>query len=65
MFKTLEEAQVYCRENGIKMIDFKMIDLMGRWRHLTIPVERFTQETLARGIGFDSSNYGYASVEKE
>lgn len=64
MFKTLEEAQAYCRENGIKMIDFKMIDLMGRWRHLTIPVERFTQETLARGIGFDSSNYGYASVEK-
>ena len=46
------------------MVDFKMIDLMGRWRHLTIPVERFTQETLDSGIGFDSSNYGYASVEK-
>lgn len=64
MFKTLDEALAYCRQHGLQMVDFKMIDLMGRWRHLTIPVERFTQETLTRGIGFDSSNYGYAPVEK-
>lgn len=64
MFKSLEEAQAYCKEAGIKMVDFKMIDLMGRWRHLTIPVERFTEEIMKHGIGFDSSNYGYASVEK-
>lgn len=64
MFKSIDEARAYCKERGIKMVDFKMIDLMGRWRHLTIPVERFTEETLTSGIGFDSSNYGYASVEK-
>ena len=27
-----------CEEKGIKMIDFKMTDLSGRWRHITIPV---------------------------
>ncbi len=64
MFKTIEEAQAFCKEKGLKMVDFKMIDLTGRWRHLTIPVERFTQETLTSGIGFDSSNYGFAPVEK-
>nr|WP_243140246.1 type I glutamate--ammonia ligase [Candidatus Syntrophocurvum alkaliphilum] len=46
------------------MIDFKMIDLLGRWRHLTIPASRFTPDTLKYGIGFDGSNYGYAPIEK-
>jgi len=46
------------------MIDFKMIDLMGRWRHLGIPVGRFKPDTLEFGIGFDGSNYGFAPVEK-
>ena len=64
MFKSVGEAQAFCKEKGIKMVDFKMIDLAGRWRHLTIPVERFSQETIDSGIGFDSSNYGFASVEK-
>lgn len=64
MFKNLEELRQFCDENGVKMIDFKMIDLYGRWRHLTIPVQRFTEETMKNGIGFDGSNYGYAPVEK-
>jgi glutamine synthetase len=64
MFYNIEEVHDYCAKNGIKMIDFKMIDLNGRWRHLTIPVERFTKETLSNGIGFDGSNYGFAPVEK-
>ncbi len=64
MFTNVEQVQQYCKENKIKMIDFKMIDLFGRWRHLTIPVERFSEETMTSGIGFDGSNYGYAPVEK-
>lgn len=53
-----------CNENGIRMIDFKMTDLDGRWRHITIPVERFNDDIFVYGIGFDGSNYGYAPVEK-
>lgn len=64
MFKTFEDLKDYCQQKDIKMIDFKMIDLNGRWRHLTIPVERFTQKTLECGIGFDGSNYGFAPTEK-
>lgn len=41
-----------------------MIDLNGRWRHLTIPSGRFSEETMKSGIGFDGSNYGFAPVEK-
>ena len=64
MFSNIEQAKEFCIENGIQMVDFMMIDLDGRWRHLTIPVSRFTQDTLDEGIGFDGSNYGYAPVEK-
>ena len=64
MFSSYQEVMDYCSKNHIKMIDFKTIDLIGRWRHLSIPTARFTPETLQNGIGFDGSNYGFVSVEK-
>lgn len=63
MFTNYKEVVDYCHEHRIQMIDFKMIDLLGRWRHLTIPTKRFTQDTLKYGIGFDGSNYGFAPIE--
>lgn len=63
MFTTYNEVMDYCAENSIQMIDFKMIDLLGRWRHLSIPTARFKPDTLVYGIGFDGSNYGFAPVE--
>jgi len=59
-----DKIKKLCQENQIRMIDFKMVDLDGRWRHITIPVERFTDDIFEYGIGFDGSNYGYAAVEK-
>jgi len=63
MFKTFEEVQACIKERGIQMIDFKVVDLSGRWRHLTIPAGRFTPATLEKGIGFDGSSYGFLTVE--
>ena len=64
MFRSVEEVKSFIREKNIEMIDFKMVDLEGRWRHLSIPAERFTERTMKDGIGFDGSNYGYAPIEK-
>jgi len=64
VFKTYEEVMDFCNEHAVQMIDFKMIDLLGRWRHLSIPTARFTPDTLKYGIGFDGSNYGFAPIEK-
>ena len=36
------------------MIDFKMIDIAGRWRHVTIPAERLDEDVMKYGIGFDA-----------
>ncbi len=64
MFKNLKELKAYCRTNEVKLIDFKVIDLAGRWHHLTITVDRMTEHTLEDGIGFDGSSYGFLTVEK-
>jgi len=49
-------------DEGIESIDFRVVDLVGRFRHLTIPASRFTEAVVRDGIGFDGSNYGYRSV---
>ena len=63
MAKTLEDILNIVEENGIEIIDFKMTDIDGRWRHLSIPAKRLSEDTMKYGIGFDGSNYGYAAVE--
>ena len=64
MSKTVKEIMDLIQEKGIKMVDFKMVDIHGQFRHVTIPAEDFTEEIMLEGVGFDASNYGYAVVEK-
>ena len=64
MAKTAQDIMNLIKENDIKMVDFKMVDINGQYRHVTIPAQHFNEDTLRDGIGFDASNYGYAVVEK-
>ncbi len=64
MSKSVQQILELIREKGIRMVDFKMVDINGQYRHVTIPADRFSEATLTEGIGFDASNYGYAVVEK-
>ena len=63
MFSNIQDVLAFCRKEQIQMIDFKMVDIDGRWRHVTIPAERFDETVMTAGIGFDAANYGYASIE--
>ena len=64
MAKSVQDILNLIAEHGIKMVDFKMVDINGQYRHVTIPAENFSEDTMKSGIGFDASNYGYAVVEK-
>lgn len=46
VFESVKEIQDFIKERRIEMVDFKMVDLEGRWRHLSIPVDRFTEKTM-------------------
>ena len=64
MAKSVQDIMSMIRENGIRMVDFKMVDIHGQYRHVTIPAQNFTEDIMKSGIGFDASNSGYAVVEK-
>ncbi len=64
MNNSVEKVMKLIKDNDIKMVDFKMVDINGQFRHVTIPAQHFSEETMVNGIGFDASNYGYAVVEK-
>lgn len=63
MSRTLEDIYKMIEENDIRFVDFKLTDIDGKWRHLSIPAKRLSEKTMTQGIGFDGSNYGYAPVE--
>ena len=64
MSKSVQDILALIEEHNIQMVDFKMVDINGQYRHVTIPASHFSEATLTEGIGFDASNYGYAVVEK-
>ena len=64
MAKTAKDIIKLIKEKNIQMVDFKMVDISGAFRHVTIPACNFDESTMKNGIGFDASNYGYAVVEK-
>ena len=64
MARSFDDIKQMIEEHKIEMVDFKMVDIHGIFRHVTIPVSYFTEDVLVDGIGFDASNYGYAILEK-
>ena len=64
MAKTVQDIMEMIQSQGIQMVDFKMVDINGQFRHVTIPAKDFNEEIMDNGVGFDASNYGYAVVEK-
>lgn len=62
--KTFKDILQLIELSEIEMIDFKIIDIDGHFRHVSLPASHFTEDLVENGIGFDASNYGYAIVEK-
>ena len=46
MQNSVERVLSLIKEKDIKMVDFKMVDINGQFRHVTIPAENFSEETL-------------------
>ncbi len=53
------------KDNGVKMIDFKFVDLPGIWQHYSIPAHRLDESLFDDGIGFDGSSIrGFAQIQE-
>jgi len=65
MNASMENTNRIIKENDIKFIDLKTIDLVGRLHHITIPYEDEILEKLTKdGVGVDGSSYGFSKVER-
>ncbi len=64
MQEKIQKIMKWIKDDNIEMVDFKMVDINGQYRHVTIPAKNFSEDVMKSGIGFDASNYGYAVVEK-
>ncbi|MFC2077356.1 type I glutamate--ammonia ligase [Candidatus Bipolaricaulota bacterium] len=60
---TVESVRELIASEAIEFVDLRVVDLTGRWRHVTVPAERFDASLVSEGVAFDASNLGYASVE--
>lgn len=55
-FNSYSEIKKFIDKENVKIIDLKFIDLLGAWRHLTIPAQSFSETTLSQGYGVDGSS---------
>ena len=63
MFEDITQVRHTIREKQIAMVDLKFCDFAGRWHHATMPASRFDESILERGLGFDGSSVGFATLE--
>ncbi len=64
MFADPAEVLGFVAAEDVLMVDLKIVDLPGRWHHVTLPTSQLTAEKLRHGVGIDTSSYpGYKSVE--
>ena len=69
--KAVESVEKMIKARGIKIVDFRFVDLLGLWQHFSIPVEELLNyKTLedsmwVDGIGFDGSSIrGFQAIDE-
>lgn len=51
-----KEVVEFARENGVKVIDLRFVDLPGAWQHFSISVSELAEDIFEDGLGFDGSS---------
>lgn len=65
MAMTPSEVVALAKENDIKIVDLKFMDLPGMWQHLTILPGELDESLFEDGIGFDGSSIrGFQAINE-
>jgi len=57
--------ELHLTHGGFEVVDFKFVDVLGKWQHFSIPASQLTHEIFSEGIGYDGSSIrGFQSIEK-
>ncbi len=62
---TPKDAIELGKKHGAVMVDFKFIDLPGKWQHTSIPMDQFKEGLFEDGVGFDGSSIrGFQTIDQ-
>ena len=62
---TPSEVVALAKENNIKIVDLKFMDLPGMWQHFSIMVDELSEDLFEEGIGFDGSSIrGFQAINE-
>jgi len=54
----------YAKDEGVEAVSITQIDLTGRWKNMTLPVDQLNDDLFDNGLGISLGSYpGYASFE--
>ena len=53
---TPKEVLAFAKENKVRMVDLKFIDLPGVWQHFSVPISQLGESNFEEGYGFDGSS---------
>src|SRR3990172_783635 len=60
-----KEVIEFARKNGLKIVDFKFVDLPGTWQHFSAVIDQLDESLFAEGIGFDGSSIrGFQAIHE-
>jgi glutamine synthetase len=60
-----KEVIAFAREQGLKIVDFKFVDLPGTWQHFSATIEELTEDAFSEGVGFDGSSIrGFQAIHE-
>lgn len=56
MASTAAEVMSLAREAGVKIFDFRFVDLLGTWQHTSKSIADVDEDLFEDGVGFDGSS---------
>src|SRR5688572_12502054 len=60
-----KEVLEFAKQQGVKIVDFKFVDLPGTWQHFSSVINELSEETFVEGVGFDGSSIrGFQAIHE-
>ena len=62
---TATDVMAKIKDEGIRVIDLRFVDMPGLWQHFTVSAKEFSADVFDEGIGFDGSSIrGFQQIQE-
>jgi len=62
---TAAEVLKMAKDEGVQIVDFRFVDLLGTWQHTSKSIDDVDEDTFSEGVGFDGSSIrGFQAINE-